>query len=187
MIKINLAPPTERRRGIALPSFNLGWLFGILWVVAAVAVFAWWWSLDGEIAQLNQDIASNQRELDRLKQVIAEGQKLKQTRDELERRVNVLEGIARLQARPVHLIDSVPGVLSKDLWVTRMEEKLDKASGKKTLTFVGTTFSATALADFMGNLRSSGKFRDVEILESRQDLSKSPRTITFEVACRFEI
>ena len=30
-------------------------------------------------------------------------------------------------------------------------------------------------------------FKDVDLVESRQDLTKSPRTITFEVTCRFEV
>jgi len=187
MIKINLAPPVERRRGVSMPSFNLGWLFGILWVVALAVVGLWWWSLDGEVSHLGREIAKNEVELKRLQAVIAEGQKIRAQKDELERRVNVLEGIARLQARPVHLRDTLPGVLSKDLWITRMEEKLDREKSQKVLRFTGVTYSSTALADFMANLRSSGKFKDVDIVESRQDLTKSPRTITFEVSCRFEI
>jgi hypothetical protein len=44
-----------------------------------------------------------------------------------------------------------------------------------------------ALSDFMSNLKASGRFKDVDLIESRQDLTKSPRMITFEVSCRFEI
>jgi len=39
----------------------------------------------------------------------------------------------------------------------------------------------------MANLKASGRFKDVDLLDAKQDLSKSPRTITFEVTCRFEI
>jgi len=44
-----------------------------------------------------------------------------------------------------------------------------------------------ALSDFMANLKASGRFKDVDLVDAKQDLSKSPRTITFEVTCRFEI
>ena len=57
----------------------------------------------------------------------------------------------------------------------------------RVLRLAGITYSSTALSDFMANLRASGKFKDVDLVESRQDLTKSPRTITFEVTCRFEI
>jgi Tfp pilus assembly protein PilN len=72
-------------------------------------------------------------------------------------------------------------MLPKDLWLTRLEER----SG--VIKFGGTAYSSTALSDFMSNLRASGKFKDVDLVEHRQDLTKSPRTITFEVSARFEI
>jgi type IV pilus assembly protein PilN len=182
MIKINLAPPAARKRlAISMPGFNLGILFGLLLVVLVAALGFWWWTLDAEVQDLNRQIADNQKEIARLKQVIAEGQRFKREKEDLERRVNAIETVARLQRRPVHLLDTIPDMLPKDLWLTRMEEKGPQ------LRFVGTTYSSTALADFMANLKASGKFKDVDLLESRQDLTKSPRTITFEVSCRFEI
>jgi Tfp pilus assembly protein PilN len=54
------------------------------------------------------------------------------------------------------------------------------------LQFAGTTYSAMALSDFMANLKASGKFLDVDIKDAKQDLTKSPRLITFEVVTRFE-
>ncbi|MDP2628168.1 MAG: PilN domain-containing protein [Candidatus Rokubacteria bacterium] len=182
MIKINLAPPIKKKRfAIGMPGFHLGLLFGILFVVVVGAVGFWWWTLDSEVQDLNRQIAENQTEITRLKQVIAEGQRFKREKEELERRVNAIESVARLQTRPVYLLDAVADMLPKDLWLTRMEEK------GQQLRFAGTTYSSTALADFMANLKASGKFKDVDLLESRQDLTKSPRTITFEVSCRFEI
>ena len=86
-----------------------------------------------------------------------------------------------MQPRPVYLMDAVADMLPKDLWLTRMEER------GGVIRFGGTTYSSVALSDFMSNLRASGKFKDVDLVEHRQDLTKSPRTITFEVSARFEI
>jgi len=47
--------------------------------------------------------------------------------------------------------------------------------------------STAAVSDFMANLKSSGKFKDVEIVVSRQALDKTPSLVTFEVTCKFEI
>ena len=95
--------------------------------------------------------------------------------------MNAIEIVARNQARPTYLLDALSGTLPTDLWLTRVEEKGHQ------LRLAGTAYSSVALSDFMTNLKSSGKFKDVDLVESRQDLTKSPRTITFEVACRFEI
>ena len=98
-----------------------------------------------------------------------------------QRRLNAIETVARNQARPVYLLDAMADTLPPDLWLTRLEER------GPSLRIAGTTYSSVALSDFMANLKASGRFKDVDLVDAKQDLSKSPRTITFEVTCRFEI
>jgi len=181
MIRINLAPPsTKKRVAFSLPDFNLGILFGAVALVLVAVIGGWWWTLSAEINRLNTEIAQNKKEAERLKVIIAEGQRARRDKELLERRVDAIELVARHQTRPVYLLDAVLDTLPKDLWLTRMEEKGTQ------LRFAGTTYSATALSDFMANLKASGKFKDVDIVDAKQDLTKSPRLITFEVVTRFE-
>jgi len=181
MIRINLAPPsTKRGGGFGLPDFNLGMLFGGAALVVVLFLGIWWWSLSSEIKRLNTEIAENKKQAEQLKVVIAEGQRFKRDKEALERRVNAIDIVARQQTRPVYLLDAVVDQLPKDLWLTRMEEKGTQ------LKFAGSTYSATSLSDFMSNLKASGKFKDVDIVDARQDLTKSPRVIAFEVIARFE-
>jgi type IV pilus assembly protein PilN len=181
MIRINLAPPSAKKgMGLSIPAFNLGMLFGGLAVALVLLLGGWWWSLSSEIKRLNAEIAENKAQSEKLKLVIAEGQRFRRDKELLERRVNAIDLVARNQTRPVYLLDAVLDTLPKDLWLTRMEEKGTQ------LRFAGTTYSATALADFMTNLKASGKFKDVDIVDAKQDLAKSPRLITFEVVTRFE-
>jgi Tfp pilus assembly protein PilN len=182
VIKINLAPPTtSKTQGFGVTGINLGVAFGALGLLLVVALGASWWMLSTQVWGLRRDIEGNQKELARLKPIIAEGQRYRQEKQELERRVNAIEIVARNQARPTYLLDSLIDMLPADLWLTRIEEK------SQQLRLAGTTYSSVALADFMANLKASGKFKEVDLVESRQDLSKSPRTITFEVSCQFEI
>jgi type IV pilus assembly protein PilN len=183
VIKINLAPPTTRtqRVGSAGAETHLGVVFGALGLVLVVALAASWWMLSTQVWSLRRDIGDGRKELDRLKPIIAEGQRYRQEKQELERRIAAIEMVARNQARPTYLLDSLVDMLPADLWLTRVEEK------SQQLRLAGTTHSSVALADFMANLKASGKFKDVDLIDSRQDLSKSPRTITFEVSCQFEI
>ena len=181
MIKINLAPPTARTRAESTVGVNLGLLFGALGLLLVLGLGGYWWILSSDASRLEQEITQNQAEIARLKPIIAEGQRFRHEKEELERRVNAIETVARNQARPAYLMDALADTLPGDLWLTRVEEK------SQQLRVAGTTFSSVALADFMNNLKASGKFKDVDLVESRQDLTKSPRTITFEVACRFEI
>ena len=181
MIRINLAPPSAKKSlGLSIPSFNLGMLFGGIAALLVLVLGVWWWSLSAEIKRLNAEIAENKQQVEKLKVAIAEGQRLRRDKEMLERRVNAIELVARHQTRPVYLLDTLLDTLPKDLWLTRMEEK------GAQLRFAGSAYSATVLADFMANLKATGKFKDVDIVDAKQDLTKSPRLITFEVVTRFE-
>jgi Tfp pilus assembly protein PilN len=184
MIKVNLAPPTTKRPRRAASGgaeINLGLLFGGILAVLVLIIGGWWLSMSLEGRRLTAEIENNRRELDRLKPIIAAGQRYRRERDELERRLNAIEIVARNQARPVYLLDAMADTLPPDLWLTRLEER------GPSLRIAGTTYSSVALSDFMANLKASGRFKDVDLLDAKQDLTKSPRTITFEVSCRFEI
>jgi len=181
MIRINLAPPPAKRSlALSIPNFNLGTLFGAAALGLVLVLGVWWWSLTVEIGRLNTEITENKKQADRLKVIIAEGQRFRRDKELLERRIDSIELVARHQTRPVYLLDAVLDTLPKDLWLTRMEEKGTQ------LRFAGTTYSATALSDFMANLKANGRFKDVDIVDAKQDLTKSPRLITFEVVTRFE-
>ena len=181
MIKINLGPPSAKKRDWTTSGVNLGLVFGGLGLLLVIALGAWGWTLSSDIATAQRETEQSQAEVARLKPIIAEGQRHRTNKEDLERRVNAIETVARNQARPAYLLDALADVLPADLWLTRVEEK------SQILRLVGTTYSSVALSDFMANLRASGKFKDVDLVESRQDLTKSPRTITFDVTCRFEI
>lgn len=182
MIKINLAPPRERKGfSIALPSFNLGILFGILSVVAIVAIGGYWWTLSGERERLERDVAIATQQLETLKAAIAEGNKYKAERDDLEKRIAAIDELTKNQPRPIYLMDAVADAIPRDLWITSTSER------DQQLRFNGTAFSSTAVSDFMSNLRSSGKFKDVDLVVARQDINKVPRLVTFEIVCRFEL
>ncbi len=71
-------------------------------------------------------------------------------------------------------------MVPKELWITSME---DRGSGLK---IQGSAFTASVVSAFMANLKASGKFKDIEIVISRQDLTRVNSPVTFEVTCRYE-
>ena len=184
MIKINLSPSTGRRggAGFRLPALglSLGLVFVVLYLVAVGGLGWWWWSLSDEKAKLTSEIDRTQREVASLKAVIGQGANVKSDVTDMRKRVEVIEALTRDQGRAILMFDAFADMLPRDLWITGLEEK------NAVLKVSGTAFSPTAVADFMANLRASGKFKDVDIVISRQDLSKTPRLVTFEVTCRFE-
>ena len=141
---------------------------------------AYWWSLSAEEATLADEVSRKSREIASLKVTIGQGNKIKDQAAELRKRVDVIEKLTRDQAKPIVLADAFASVVPKDLWITRFEER------DSILRVSGSAFSATAVSNFMANLRSSGKFKDVDIVVSRRDLARASSPVTFEVTCRFE-
>lgn len=185
MIRINLAPADARRRrgpGFTLPSLpiGLGLLFAVLYVVAAGGVGWWWWGLIAQKTHLVAEIDRTSREIDTAKAVLGQGSNVKAQLADVRRRVEVIGELVQGQARPIQLLDAFVDTIPRDLWITSFEDK------GATLKIIGTAYSTRAVSEFLLNLRQSGKFKDVDILVSRQDLTKSPSMVTFEVTCRFE-
>jgi type IV pilus assembly protein PilN len=98
----------------------------------------------------------------------------------MRKRVEVIEALTKDQGRPIQLFDAFADMIPRDLWITGLEEK------NSMLRVSGSAFTTVAVSDFMANLRASGRFKEVDIVVSRQDHSKAPRLVTFEVTCRFE-
>jgi Tfp pilus assembly protein PilN len=188
MIRINLAPPEGRPRragggpalSLRMPEFNLGILFVVLYVATAAGLGAWWWTTTAREADLTTQVNTANAELIVLKQRVGQVGKVREQVAELKKRIDALEELTKSQARPVVLFDALADVVPRDLWLTGLEER------GNTLRITGTSYSTTAVADFMSNLRSSGRFQDVDIVSARQDITKTPRLVTFEVTCRFE-
>jgi type IV pilus assembly protein PilN len=185
MIRINLAPVQARRRmpsmSLSLPAFNLGILFGVLYALAVAGLGFYWYGLLSEESALAADVDRLNRQLASLKTTIGEGAGVKTQLSEVKRRVAILEDITKGQGRSIVLLDSFIDTVPRDLWITSLEQK------DTVLRLGGTAFSTTAVSDFMANLKSSGKFKDVDIVVSRQAIDKIPSLVTFEVTCKFEI
>jgi Tfp pilus assembly protein PilN len=187
MIRINLAPERARRRrrvglglNVSLPSFNLGWLFGIVYLAALLGVGGYWWTMKATEDRIRAEIAQAKREIDVLKVQIGQENKMKDMAAELRKRIDVIETLTKNQARPIFLVDAFANTVPPDLWITALEER------NAALKISGSATSPVAISNFMANLRKTGKFKDVDIIISRQDLARPSPLVTFEVTCRFE-
>jgi type IV pilus assembly protein PilN len=185
MIRINLAPSEARRSGpslsLSLPSFNLGILFAIVYVAALGGLGFHWYGLAAEESRLTAEVDRLTREAASLKTTLGQGANVKNQLAEVKRRVGVLEELTKGQGKSIALLDVFVDTVPRDLWITSLEQK------ETQLKLSGTAFSTTAVSDFMSNLKSSGKFKDVDIVVSRQAIDKTPSLVTFEVTCKFEI
>ena len=185
MIRINLAPAEARSSrpsfSFTMPSLNLGVVFALAYAAALGSVAFYWWGLQAEEARLTTEVERLDKDLQALKVVLGQGANVKQQLAEVKRRVDILEELTRGQGRSIALMDTFADTVPRDLWITGLEQK------EFMLKLTGTAFSTTAVSDFMSNLKASGKFKDVDIVVSRQAIDKTPSLVTFEVTCKFEL
>ena len=129
MIRINLAPERGRRRrvglgfSISLPAFNLGWLFGIVYLAAVLGIGGYWWTLKLTESRLRSDMDLARKEIQVLTAKIGQENKMKEMAAELRKRIAVIETLTKNQARTIQLVDTFANAVPPDLWITLMEEK----------------------------------------------------------------
>lgn len=148
-------------------------------LVAAALVVGWWyWSLQNESKDVDQQIVDAQRETARLQNVILQVQQFEARRAQLQQRVTLIEQLRKGQTGPVHLLDVISHSLPDTMWLTDM-----KQTGND-IFIDGQCMTLTSLSDFISGLESSGVFAGpVEIVDSQAQ----PQTTTSAEVIKFTV
>jgi type IV pilus assembly protein PilN len=184
LIKINLLA-VDRERAKRKAKFQVGQKVTVgcsLILVATALLVGWWyWSLQSDSADIDQQIADAKRETVRLQSVIVQVQQFEQRRAQLQQRVTLIEQLRKGQTGPVHMLDQVSRSLPENMWLTEM-----KQTGND-IELDGRCTSLTALSDFVGSLEASNSFgHPVEIIDSQVEpaTAATPELIRFSVKGR---
>ena len=184
MIRINLLT-VDRERAKRKAKFQIGQKVTVacsLILVAAALVVGWWfWSLQRDSADLDQQIAEAERETQRLQSVIQQVAQFEARRAQLQQRVTLIEELRKGQTGPVHLLDHISRALPDAMWLTDLRQVGTE------ITLEGRCTSLNALSDFVSGLEASNLFeRPVEIIDSRVEAATTtaPELIRFSVKAR---
>jgi len=184
VIKINLLT-VDRERAKRKAKFQVGEKITVacsLILVAAALVVGWWfWSLQRQSADLDQQIAAAESERTRLQSIIQQVQQFEARRAQLQQRVTLIEELRKGQTGPVHLLDQISKALPEAMWLTDL-----KQTGSD-ISIEGRCTSLNSLSDFVSALEASNLFeRPVEIVDSRVEAATqtSPELIRFQVKAR---
>ena len=184
MIRINLLT-VDRDRTKRKATFEIGQKITVacsLILVAAALVVGWWfWSLQRDSANLDQQIADAERETQRLQSVIQQVAQFEARRAQLQQRVTLIEELRKGQTGPVHLLDHISKSLPESMWL------IDLKQSASEITLEGRCTSLNALSDFVSALEASNLFeRPVEIIDSRVEAAtpSTPELIRFSVKAR---
>jgi type IV pilus assembly protein PilN len=184
LIRINLLS-VDRERAKRKAKFQVGQKVtvacSLILVVAALVVGWWFWSLQRDSANLDQQIADAERETQRLQSVIQQVAQFEARRAQLQQRVTLIEELRKGQTGPVHLLDQISKALPEAMWLT------DLRQAGNDVTLEGRCTSLNSLSDFVSGLEASNLFeRPVEIVDSRVEAAttSTPELIRFSVRAK---
>lgn len=189
MIRINLLATERKTARAAAAPMQAGqkmMVIGSLLLVLTVAALGWrFWALGQEEAQIARQIEAEQREEQRLQEILKQVEEFQARRKLLEARVALIDELRKGQSAPVHMVDQISKALPDMTWLTGMSQN------GYTLTIQGRCLTLTSLSDFIGNLEASRYFiRPVEIIETTTDTSardKGPELIVFTIRGTFQM
>ncbi|HVN32591.1 MAG TPA: PilN domain-containing protein [Thermoanaerobaculaceae bacterium] len=182
MIKINLLVEARAEKVARAPLISLGAaklnnyvLLGLI-VLALAFVGLRYWKLTSTLASIKAEIATNQREFERLKPIIAEVENFKKKNAELKHKIEVIEQLKQNQYGPVRVMDEVSKALPDLTWLTTM------SLNGNTLNLQGQALNENAVANFISNLTASPFFAEPSLKIMSQD---EKGVFTFDLSCTF--
>jgi len=181
MIRINLLPGEERKRGRPSVSFKMGDLVMPVVVLAAAVLFMGGAMLSQRTraSQLTRSIAEVDVQARALAPQIERVNRLAQERAELDLRLGIINKLERGRTQAVRLMDELARVLPDHVWLTTADQ--DQGN---TLTLEGTAMSNLVVSDLMTHLDRSPMFADVELEIAERSQIGDKDAVKFRLHCR---
>jgi type IV pilus assembly protein PilN len=185
MIRINLlgrVRPKAARTTVPLEATLQYVLLAIALVVSGGALYGHYLLLDRVNTKILAHIQKQTGEKARLEQLKQQVDNFEKQRAILQQRISVIEELQRNRTGGQELFEAIANTVSRTdtLWLTSVERKGD------SLTINGSAGSINAVANYITQLKRSGYFQTVEILESHQDdSSKTIEVFVFSLTAQF--
>lgn len=134
----------------------------------------WLFWVQGKLTQKEKEVTAAQKEVEELKQVIKEVDDYKVKKAELERKIDVINGLKANQRGPVQIMDQVSRSLPELLWLNTMDVT------PTTINLNGTAFNMSAVANFIDNLDKVDEFAEPILNDATQKVSRGARTEVYD-------
>ena len=181
MIRINLlAKKASKKKAGAIQHL----VIGAVAVVLLAAGLGWVWvDQSGKLAKLRTQIAKQEAEKDRLKNVNEEKGRFEKDKAEIERKLAIITRLQKERIVPVHLLDEITRVLDTGtpIWITSY------AFTPGGVSFDGYSLSNEALRPMVDNLEKSPYYKGVELLYSERSEVQGREIFRFSIKAGVEV
>ena len=180
MIRINLlARKASKRKAGAIQHLALG---AAVLVFLAAALARVWFDQAGRLSRLRTQIAAQEAEKVRLKNVNEEKASFEKEKGELERKLAIITRLQRERIVPVHLLDELTRVIdvTTPIWLTNY------AFTAGGVSLEGYSLSHEALRPLVDSLEKSPYYQDVELLYSERSEVQGRMIFRFSIKAGVE-
>jgi type IV pilus assembly protein PilN len=178
MITINLLPVREERRKASARQFLLVIGAAALASVALSAAHLWWYR--SELAAEKQAAQRIQQEIDRFAPQLAQVEKFRAAKADIEKKLKVIDDLSVARSGPVHLFDEIATHLPDRMWLTQLEVK------GQSLTIKGVSLDNELVALFLTAMNASPYFENVELLETEARDVEGYKLNAFQMSATLE-
>ena len=187
MIRINLLgqprPKARRRPGPVEGGLQL--VFAALALgLAILGLGIHYGVLNSDLGTVQKEISGLQADRTRLQQVKAQVEQLQREKAARQQRIDVINQLKRNRTGGQELLDALANTVTRvdALWMTSITRK------GNALTMEGSADSIAGVANFISQLKRSGYFDQIEIIEAKQDERRTNVTMfTFKMTANLTL
>jgi Tfp pilus assembly protein PilN len=182
MMRVNLGGATKKAATakvakVSAPTSALPILHLLLIVGTGAAGYLWYSNLSSQAEDVSNRLSHLQSEQKRLEVVIKQNQVYEARKVAFESRIRVIEDLKKNQLSPVVVLDALADAIDRTryVWLGSLSQN------NTTLSMAGTGTSVDALSEFVGNLKKTKYFHNINL--ARFDDSKG--NYTFSMTTEF--
>ena len=178
MITINLLPVREERRKASARRFLLVVGAAVAASVVVSAIHLWWFRTD--VVAAKNAAAKIQKDVDAYAPQLAQVEKFRAAKEDIEKKLKVIDELSVARSGPVHLFDEVATHMPDRMWLTKMEVQ------GQALTIEGVSLDNELVALFLTAMNASPYFENVELLETQAKEVEGYKLNAFQMSATLE-
>lgn len=173
MLQINLLPVREARRKADLRQYAMQLVLVIIVVAGGVGTFHS--RLADQIERTQARVTQMQSDIERFAPQVAQVQVFKKRKSELEKKIDVIDGLDKARSGPVRVMDELAMRTPDRLWLTQISTKGD------TINLKGQSLDNELVALFLRSLGESEYFSSVDLGAAKLTESKGLKLVRFDI------
>ena len=176
MIRINLLQIKRKKKRAAVPPIFFGLILAI--VLSAGGFVYGTHYLNGKIDAYTAEKAANDREIERLTQIIKDVDDFEANNRAFEQKRKAIEELQVNQSTPVRMMNELVGRMTTNVWLTSLEEK------SRSITLNGSGYSNADIVALVDSLKTSPVFKDVVLTQTKRSVEQGVSVYNYTITLR---